>query len=84
MDNGKTPQLLDIITVTIVEPVPHPYQSENFLIADHHGWNWNDTLPYSYVSKLCDASDSLWEHGYHDCNGFCYKLIAGIIARRAP
>jgi len=81
MDNGKTPQLLDIITVTIVEPVPHPYQNENFLIADHHGWNWNDTLPYSYVSKLCDASDSLWEHGYHDCNGFNDRIPEDIVTK---
>jgi len=64
LNNGKIPLLLDIISVPIVEPMPHSHQSENFLIADHRGWIWKEKLPFTSVSGLCDNIESLWNDEY--------------------
>ena len=36
--NGQDPKLLDVIAVSMVEPRPHAFQTENHLIDDRYYW----------------------------------------------
>lgn len=69
LNNGRIPRLCDIITVPVLEPTPHSYQNENFLIANSHSWIMYDTLPVTSTSDLCDNVDSLWDDEHTDCKG---------------
>jgi ATP-dependent DNA helicase RecQ len=68
LENGETPNLLDILTVQLQEPVPHTYQSENHLVGASR-WTRKGTWPISRVSELVDTPDRLWVNGYHSLGG---------------
>lgn len=70
MNNGNIPQCLDIITIPIKGPAPHPYQKENILIGEDRPWTWQWKLPYAGVSKFVEAVERLWGNGHHSINGF--------------
>ena len=66
---GISPQLLDIISLQLVNPVSHPYQSENWLNDAKTSWKKVGELPVEKLAELCDDPNSLWVNGYHSYNG---------------
>ena len=66
--DGKTPDLLDIISVRLTKHSPHSYQTENYLM-DEGVWVKKGRFPASDLAGLCDPVDCLWINGYHTQNG---------------
>jgi ATP-dependent DNA helicase RecQ len=69
MHNGRTPGLLDIISVPLKKHCPQSCQTENFGIDESQGWITRGVFPISEVSRLCDDIDHLWINGYHSYSG---------------
>lgn len=63
LDNGKVPELLDIVTLKLKDHHPHSYQSENYVIS-REKWQWKKKLDSSLVPELCDDVPQLWINGY--------------------
>jgi ATP-dependent DNA helicase RecQ len=69
MPSGRTPGLLDIISVPLKKHCPQSCQTENFGIDESQGWITKGVFPISEVSRLCDDIDHLWINGYHSYSG---------------
>lgn len=82
MKNGRTPKLLDIVTVHLKGIRPHPYQLENHCIACVP-WVWNGTLPSSQIASLCDDVDQLWTNGYHSRYGLNDRVPRDLVEKVA-
>ena len=69
-ENGQDPKLLDVITIPMVEPRPHGFQSENHLIDDGYYWakereaGWDDLK-----AALDKVSGPLWDNSSSSYNG---------------
>lgn len=68
--NGDDPQVLDLITIPLLEYKPHYYQSENHLIDDSFSWKKTGQLVWMEVEALGDKIEgNLWINGYSSYNG---------------
>jgi hypothetical protein len=65
-----TPQLLDIITVPLLQHRPHTYQSENYLIDNGYYWVKEGVLPLAHLPRFCDNPNTLWVNGHRSFNGY--------------
>lgn len=72
--DGKVPKLLDIVTIPLLEYVPHSYQTENYLIDEEYYWVKEGVLSPSRLSQLCDTRSTLWVDGYHSSSGYNDKI----------
>jgi hypothetical protein len=63
LQDGSEPRVLDVIELPLLEPKPHEYQRENWLIAPEkkwkrvQRWNWDD------LEQLEDPLAPLWRNG---------------------
>ena len=73
------PKLLDIISIPILQPQTHTYQSENYLIDHRKRWLKQGTLSATQLSQLCDTVSTLWINGYHSWNGFNDRIPVDIV-----
>ncbi|HCX79017.1 dual OB domain-containing protein [Syntrophomonas wolfei] len=62
-ENGREPNLLDIVGVTLKEPKPQAGQPENHLIAASE-WKYYGTFPKKEIARLCDEPENLWMLDY--------------------
>jgi hypothetical protein len=71
--DNTLPRLLDIIHVSLSEPVPHFHQAENHVIQAGHQWVKAGTLQFEDLAALCDDPPALWVNsqstslGHNDC-----------------
>ena len=69
-ENGKDPQLLDVVRIPMIEPRPKSHQSENHLIDDGYYWrrvkrgSWEDA-----IDSVDDVLGPLWANGHSSYNG---------------
>lgn len=79
-ENGQSAKLLDIITIPMIEPRPHAYQTENHLIAADYYWVSKSRATWQQVVAGTDAvQGSLWPNGdssYHGSNDKVAQAIA--------
>ncbi len=68
LNNGAMPRLLDILSVPLLGPAAHTYQSENHTIGEG-GWSSRGRWPLSGLDDLIDPVDRIWLNGYHSQNG---------------
>jgi hypothetical protein len=68
--HNPQPAVLDVITIPLIQPQPHAYQSENYLVDTTHCWLKQCTLLATELEPLCDSVTSLWLNGYHSFKGF--------------
>jgi hypothetical protein len=66
--DGASPQLLDIVEIPIVKPVPHAHQTENQVI-DGGRWKKTGTLEIAELAKLLDKPRPLWIDGRRTYSG---------------
>jgi hypothetical protein len=60
-ENGADPQLLDIISVPLLEHQPHAHQSENHLIDDSHYWTKRGKANWAALqAAIDDDAETLW------------------------
>ncbi len=70
LENGEIPKMLDIITVSLIKPDSHSYQTENYVTDTTQAWVKTGEVPISDLPKLCDNADVLWLNRYHSHHGF--------------
>ncbi len=68
MQDGGSPELLDMMDVYTEEGTPHAYQSENCLACDTT-WRRAGRMPYSVLRTLCDNPGHLWINGFSSAGG---------------
>lgn len=76
--NGGDPKLLDIVTVQMVEPRPHAFQTENHLIDDKMYWAKAGQATYDQVEQLVDTVHGpLWDDSDSSYNGLRDRVELG-------
>ena len=72
-ENGTEPQLLDIIAIPMLAPVPRLHQTENHMIDARYYWKRRGAAGWNDLAQLEDSPASLWTnndpssyHGSHD------------------
>ena len=58
--DGSDPRVLDIIDVPLLQPCPHGYQQENWLLDPGARWKKRGEWPESRLDALLDPPDPLW------------------------
>jgi len=67
-ENGKAPEILDIIEIPMIGAVPRVHQTENHMIDDESYWKKEGALTWNDVAALLDTPATLWTNGdstYH-------------------
>jgi hypothetical protein len=70
-ENGREPQILDIIEIPMIAAVPRVHQTENHMIDADLYWTKTGELPWEDLGDLVDMPTSLWRNGdstYHGTN----------------
>jgi hypothetical protein len=67
--SGDYANLLDIVSVPILRPVPEGFQTENHLIDDGYYWTREGTLAWNQLADAVDHVHALWINGYSSYNG---------------
>jgi len=75
------PDVLDVITIPLIQPQPHAYQRENYLVDMMRCWFKQRKLLATELEAWCDAVTSLWRNGYHSFNGFNDRIPVEIATR---
>jgi hypothetical protein len=69
-EDGQLAQLLEIISIPMLEPIPGTYQSENHLIGDQWYWSKLGVATWAQVDAAVDRIDGpLWLNGYSSGKG---------------
>ncbi len=68
-ENGRDPQVLDIIDVPLLSPKPNNHQRENWLIDSGSSWTKVDVLSLDKLQKLVDPVAPLWIDGHSTYSG---------------
>lgn len=69
-EDKKSPKLLDVISIQMIEPKPNDYQIENHLIDTKYYWCQEGELSWAELKDMCDNDcTTLWENGYDSYSG---------------
>ncbi len=69
-ENGKSPQLGDVIGIPLCSPQPHAFQPENHLIDDKYYWTLERRSDWDEIRRLADGvSGCLWDNDSSGYNG---------------
>ncbi len=69
-ESGQDPQVLDIISIPMLEPRPDSFQVENHLIDDEYYWEKVDRANWQDVVAVVDAVPGpLWINGFSTWEG---------------
>jgi len=75
--DGRDPQLLDIIEISCNEPQPLVYQRENHVIAPHHHWKCVGRFEWKNIQVWLDKPSNLWGLGKSSYSCLNNRLIIG-------
>jgi len=76
--NGQDPKLLDVIAVSMVEPRPHAFQTENHLIDDRYYWIKHREATWDVLKAALDpAAGPLWDNSSSGYNGLHDRIEEG-------
>ena len=73
-EDGRDPQVLDIIDVSLLSPKPNNHQQENWLLDSDRSWIRVGVLPHDRLQQLVDPIAPLWIDG-HSTNRGCNDQI---------
>ena len=71
-ENGREPEILDVINIPMIAAVPRVHQTENHMIDADCYWSKTGALAWDDVEDLLDRPPKLWgasdstHHGRHD------------------
>ncbi len=69
-EDGTDPQVLDIIAIKMLRPVPQRHQKENHLIDDQHYWVKQGKVAWNELQKAIEnPAGPLWINGYSSSHG---------------
>jgi hypothetical protein len=63
-ENGKEPEILDVIEVSMVGPAPHGHQQENHMIDADYYWIKRGRAEWGEMKGLADDPQTLWGIGH--------------------
>ena len=72
-ESGRDPQILDVVNIPMIAPVPRVHQTENHMIDAEHYWTKEAALTWADLPALVETPASLWlnrdstYHGTNDC-----------------
>lgn len=70
-ENGQDPQVLDIISVPLIQAAPHACQTENWLLDPDKYWRKIDRVGWTKLLTFVETPASLWPNvlsTYHGSN----------------
>jgi hypothetical protein len=67
--DGSDPQVLDIIDVPLLEPQPHEYQRENWLLDPESYWRKVGEVQWNDLERFVGPDTRTWPAGFHSYNG---------------
>jgi hypothetical protein len=76
-ENGRDPQILDIIRVPCDSHQPLPHQRENHVIDPEYYWVKDGHLPWSNIHGWLDNPENLWGLGQASYAGLNNRVVAG-------
>ena len=62
-ENGQEPEILDIVDIPMIAPVPKLHQTENHMIDPELYWTKTGTLNWADLPALVDTPSTLWLNG---------------------
>lgn len=62
--DGTDPKVLDIVDVPLLEPRPHDYQTENWLLDPENYWTKVGELDRDSLGDLVEDPPALWINGH--------------------
>jgi hypothetical protein len=68
-EDGSEPQVLEVIEVPMIAPVPKLHQTENHMIDDGHYWSRKSALTWTDLPVLAETPATLWPNGISTFNG---------------
>lgn len=76
-EDGRDPQLLDIVFVPCESHQPLPHQRENHVIDSEYYWASQGTLAWNDISGWLDQPDTLWGTGEGSYAGINNRVAIG-------
>lgn len=73
-EDGTDPRVLDIINVPLLDPRPHTYQSENWLLNPEIYWGKVGHVSWSQLVPYAATPGPLWIVGHHTYAGLNDKI----------
>jgi hypothetical protein len=81
LENGTAADVLDVLTIPMVQPMPQGHQTENHLIAPDYYWTKGVRATWEQVVEATDRiTGTLWSVGdpsYHGQNDKVSEALAG-------
>lgn len=68
-EDGRDPQVLDIIDLPLLSPKPNDHQQENWLLDSNFYWTKVGVLPLDKLQQLVDPVAPLWIDGHSTYSG---------------
>ena len=68
--NGRDPQVLDIIDISLLGPRPKAYQRENWLLNSNRRWSKVGQVAWNDLQNMTDDDEPLWLNGHSTANGY--------------
>lgn len=68
-ENGRDPQVLDILEIELTTPRPKGCQVENYVIDDEYYWVFKGKVAASSLLPFVSNSPPLWVDGYSSYSG---------------
>ncbi len=76
-NDGRTAQVLDIVTIPCERHVPVAHQQENHLIDPEYYWTKKGCLPWTDIRKFLDNPATLWGFGDGSYAGLNNRVAVG-------
>lgn len=80
-ENGKEPQILDVIEVSLMSPAPHGHQQENHIIDAGCYWVMKRRSTWVELAGLTDNPQTLWANGHSTVAGRNDRVPASLAAQ---
>jgi len=68
-EDGKNPNVLDVIDVPLIEPRPHHFQQENWLLDPNFYWRKAGRFDWAQLQEFVEPHGPLWINGQSSYNG---------------
>ncbi len=73
--DGSDPAVLDVIRVPLVEPRPHSFQQEDWLLDPNFYWQKAGHLGWADLQRFLDPAVPLWINHQNSGNGLNDRII---------
>ncbi len=68
-EDGSDPRVLDVIAVPLIEPRPHLFQQENWLLDPNFYWRKTGRVDWAGLQAFVEPPGPLWLNGQHTARG---------------